>query len=216
VSFFFRLRLLGLLLRVRSALRRRPRTCVRGRYIGHVFAAACVNRKPVRVRADDSRWPVQRAHRFHGAPETHWLIGSIVHAARQFGMAKHRFARVAIDLSHALFSTVVSKHGSRNPITSASHAYFGFTRFHRSSSIPSVSSHQCREAFASLWRCRKLKECQCSYRSQSACVVRLTDRRGTANLSRSDEICEGRLPDRHETVADGDASFRALALVDKS
>jgi hypothetical protein len=103
VSFFFRLRLLGLLLRVRSALRRRPRTCVRGRYIGHVFAAACVNRKPVRVRADDSRWPVQRAHRFHGAPETHWLIGSIVHAARQFGMAKHRFARVAIDLSHALF-----------------------------------------------------------------------------------------------------------------
>jgi hypothetical protein len=104
MSFFFRLRLLRLLLPVRSALRRRPRTCVRGRHIGHVFTAACVNRKSVRVRADDSRWPVQRAHRFHGAPETHWLTGSIVHAARQFGMAKYRFARVAIDLSYALFS----------------------------------------------------------------------------------------------------------------
>jgi hypothetical protein len=157
VSFFFRLRLLGLLLPVRSALGRRPRTCVRGRYIGHVIAAACVNRKPVRVRAGNSRWPVQRAHRFHGAPESHWLTGSIVHAARQFGVAEYRFARVATDLSHALFSTVVSKHGSRNPITSASYAYFRSTRFHRSSSIPSVSPHQCREAFASLWRCRKLK-----------------------------------------------------------
>ena len=30
--------------------------------------------------------------------------GSIVRAARQFGMAKYRFARVATDLSHALFS----------------------------------------------------------------------------------------------------------------
>jgi hypothetical protein len=104
MSFFFRLRLLGWLLPVRAALRRRPRTCVRRRHIGHVVAAACVNRKPVRVRADNSRWPVQRAHRFHGAPKSHWLSGSIVHAARQFGVAKYRFARVATDLSHALFS----------------------------------------------------------------------------------------------------------------
>ena len=177
MSFFFRIRLLGLLLPVRSALRRRPRTCVRGRYIGHVVAAACVNRKPVRVCTDDSRWPVQRAHRFHGAPQTHWLTGSIVHAARQFGTATGSHVCQPIRLTHC-FPTVVSKHESRNPIISASHAYLRLTRFHRSSSIPSVSPHRCREAFASWWHCRKLKECQCSHRSQSACLVRLTDRHG--------------------------------------
>ena len=81
--------------------------------------------------------------------------------------------------------TVVSNHKSWNPITSASYAYLRFIRFHRSSSIPSVSTHQCREAFASLWHCRKLKECQCRYRSQSARVVRQADRRGTARSRRS-------------------------------
>lgn len=63
VSFFPRLRLFGL--RVTSALRRCPRTRIRGRHIGHVVAAARIDRKPVRIRADDFRWPVQRAHCVH-------------------------------------------------------------------------------------------------------------------------------------------------------
>jgi hypothetical protein len=43
-------------------------------------------------------------------------------------------------------------------------------------------------------------------------VLPIADGRGAANLSRSDEICEGRLPDRHETFADTDASFARWPL----
>jgi hypothetical protein len=111
-------------------LRRRPRTCVRRRYIGRVLAAACENRKPVRVRADDSRWPIQRAHRFHGAPQTHWLTVSIVHAARRFGMAKYRFKRVPTRFCLTqCFFTAVTKYECRNPIISASMHLFVLPEF---------------------------------------------------------------------------------------
>jgi hypothetical protein len=68
-----------------------------GGYVAHVVAAARIDRKSVHVCADYGRWPVQRAHRLHGAPPRLTCELSIVHAARRFDTTKHRFAHVAAD-----------------------------------------------------------------------------------------------------------------------
>lgn len=69
-SFFSRLRLRDLSRPIGTALRRLPRTHVRGFEIGHVVQAARINRKPICIRADDGCWPVQRTHRFHGTSQS--------------------------------------------------------------------------------------------------------------------------------------------------